>query len=179
MSLDYGFDERMQIGKAVAMERRNRGLPVGKPAKGWAVKKPLPEDTEINRLYAEIHDLRGQLQEARLDAVRGEIEPIDDYGAEFDRLFTAAKGEAQACRPGPRSPSDLATPARTRGTATMTTNQYLAALKKLGLTPSGKDTARALGLSLRQCQRIAAGAPIPDTLAKLLRMYLDHGRPAD
>lgn len=57
----------------------------------------------------------------------------------------------------------------------MTTRQYLAALKKLGLTPSGQATAVALGLSLRQCQRIAAGDPVPDTLAKLLRMYLRHG----
>lgn len=59
----------------------------------------------------------------------------------------------------------------------MTNNQYLAALKKLGLTPSGKTTAAALGLSLRQCQRIAAGQPVPKTLAKLLAMYLRYGLP--
>jgi hypothetical protein len=57
----------------------------------------------------------------------------------------------------------------------MTTKQYLAALHKLGLTPSGKATAEALGLSLRQCQRYAAGSPIPETLAKLIGMYLQHG----
>ncbi len=50
----------------------------------------------------------------------------------------------------------------------MTTHQYLAALKKLGLTPAGKATAEALGLSLRQCQRIAAGARVPEPVAKLL-----------
>lgn len=60
----------------------------------------------------------------------------------------------------------------------MTNRQYLAALKRLNLTPSGKATAAALGLSLRQCQRIGAGqAPVPQTLALLLGMYLDHGRP--
>jgi hypothetical protein len=59
----------------------------------------------------------------------------------------------------------------------MTTKQYLAALKKLGLTPSGKATAAALGLTVRQCQRYAAGQAIPQTVALLLRMYLAHGLP--
>src|SRR5688572_20642833 len=57
---------------------------------------------------------------------------------------------------------------------TMTTKQYLAALAKLGLTPHAKLTAQSLGLSLRQCQRIAAGdSPVPETLAKLLRLMID------
>lgn len=60
----------------------------------------------------------------------------------------------------------------------MTTKQYLAALKKLGLTPSGKATAAALGLTVRQCQRYAAGQDVPATVALLLRMYLEHGLPA-
>lgn len=54
----------------------------------------------------------------------------------------------------------------------MTTKQYLAALKKLGLTPAGKATAETLGLSLRQCQRIAAGSPIPGPLEKLILMLV-------
>lgn len=55
----------------------------------------------------------------------------------------------------------------------MTKTQYLAALKKLDLTPSGKATAEALGISLRQCQRIAAGkAAIPPTIERLLRQLL-------
>jgi len=58
---------------------------------------------------------------------------------------------------------------------TMTTKQYLSALRKLGLTPAGKATATALGLSLRQCQRIAAGAKIPKPVYLLLSMYLKHG----
>jgi hypothetical protein len=58
--------------------------------------------------------------------------------------------------------------------ATMTTNQYLAALKKLGLTPASKATAATLGLSVRQCQRFAAGAPIPETIAILLRLMLSQ-----
>jgi hypothetical protein len=57
----------------------------------------------------------------------------------------------------------------------MTRLEYLAALRKLGLTPHGQATARALGLSLRQCQRIAAGvSPVPNPVAKLLRLALSR-----
>lgn len=59
----------------------------------------------------------------------------------------------------------------------MTTKQYLAALKKLGLTPASKTTAAALGLSVRQCLRIAAGQDVPPTLERLLTMYLRYGIP--
>ena len=58
----------------------------------------------------------------------------------------------------------------------MTTKQYLAALAKLGLTPASKRTAAAVGLSLRQCQRIAAEqAPVPESVAILLELYLETG----
>lgn len=61
----------------------------------------------------------------------------------------------------------------------MTKKQYLAALKRLQLTPAGQRTADVLGLSLRQCQRISAGkSPVPDPVAKLLAMYLQYGLPA-
>jgi hypothetical protein len=44
----------------------------------------------------------------------------------------------------------------------MTTKQYRSALDELGLTIAGKPTAKALGLSLSQIQRIAHGiAPNP------------------
>jgi hypothetical protein len=59
----------------------------------------------------------------------------------------------------------------------VTKKQYHAALKRLSLTPAGKATAAALGLTVRQCQRYAAGDPIPATVALLLRMYLQHGLP--
>jgi hypothetical protein len=60
----------------------------------------------------------------------------------------------------------------------MTTEQYLHALKRLGLTPASKRTAEALGLSLRQAQRIAAGeCAVPGPVALLLAMYLKHGLP--
>lgn len=55
----------------------------------------------------------------------------------------------------------------------MTTHQYLAALKKLGLTRAGKATAETLGLTLRQCQRYAAGDPVPEPIAKLLRLMIE------
>lgn len=55
----------------------------------------------------------------------------------------------------------------------MTTSQYLTALSKLELTPSGKRTADTLGLSLRQCQRIAGGeSAVPGPVAKLLRLMI-------
>lgn len=59
----------------------------------------------------------------------------------------------------------------------MTTKQYLAALKRLALTPSGKATAAALGLTVRQCQRYAAGDAVPRPVVLLIRMYLAHGLP--
>src|SRR5207244_5034554 len=62
----------------------------------------------------------------------------------------------------------------------MTTKQYLAALKKLGLTPHGIRTAKVLGQSHRQVQRFAAGeAPIPEPVALLIGMYQKHGLPDD
>lgn len=60
----------------------------------------------------------------------------------------------------------------------MTTRAYLAALAALGLTPSGQRTAQVLGLSLRQCQRIAAGDnEVPGTVVLLLEAYRRHGLP--
>jgi hypothetical protein len=59
----------------------------------------------------------------------------------------------------------------------MTTNQYLAALEKLGLLPSARLTASLLGLSVRQCQRLAAGYHVPEPIARLLIAYLRHGLP--
>ncbi|HVG51622.1 MAG TPA: hypothetical protein VM867_08320 [Xanthobacteraceae bacterium] len=62
----------------------------------------------------------------------------------------------------------------------MSKRAYLDALSKLGLTPSGKATALALGIGLRQCQRIAAGEQaVPRPVEKLLAMYLEHGIPDD
>lgn len=60
----------------------------------------------------------------------------------------------------------------------MTAKQYHAALKRLGLTPSSKATAAALGLTVRQCQRYAAGdQAVPQTVKLLLDMYLHYGLP--
>ena len=58
----------------------------------------------------------------------------------------------------------------------MTTAQYLAALRKLGLAPYGKATCEALGLRPRQIARLASGeSDVTATVEKLLRMYLKHG----
>lgn len=56
--------------------------------------------------------------------------------------------------------------------------KYLAALEQLGLGSSGQATAAALGLKIRQVQRIAAGdREVPETVSLLLDMYLKHGLP--
>lgn len=60
----------------------------------------------------------------------------------------------------------------------MNRKAYLAALEKLGLTPASMSTAEALGVTLRQCQRYAAGEPIRQTVVLLLQQYLEHGLPA-
>lgn len=62
----------------------------------------------------------------------------------------------------------------------MNQDQYLKALRKLNLTPSGKATAAALGVTVRTAQGYASGEhPIPEPIAKLLRCYLEHGLPCD
>lgn len=62
------------------------------------------------------------------------------------------------------------------GPTPMTTRQYLKVLDTLGLTVAGKQTAKALGLGLRHCQRIAAGdVRVPPPVELLLGMYLKHG----
>lgn len=60
-------------------------------------------------------------------------------------------------------------PVRTQRAHTMTTAQYLKALKKLGLTPMGQETEQTLGLEMTQLWRIAHGkCPVSPTLARLL-----------
>jgi hypothetical protein len=77
----------------------------------------------------------------------------------------------EACRPRPYHRGAANREVKTEHT--MTTKQYLAALKKLGLTPASKATAAALGISLRHGQRIAAGAPVPAPVALLLRAKIE------
>lgn len=60
----------------------------------------------------------------------------------------------------------------------MTTKQYLAALKKLGLGTHSNITRTRLGVSQRQLAYMASGeAPIPEPVGLLLEMYLRHGLP--
>lgn len=54
----------------------------------------------------------------------------------------------------------------------MTTEQYLDALKQLGLLPHGIKTREALGLSARQLARLAAGYPVNSTLERLINHLL-------
>lgn len=58
----------------------------------------------------------------------------------------------------------------------MTTNQFRAALKRLGLTKSSQRTGALLGMGLRQCQRMANGeTPVSRPVSLLLALYLKHG----
>jgi hypothetical protein len=62
----------------------------------------------------------------------------------------------------------------------MTDKEYVATLKKLQLTTAGKATAKALGLGVRHCQRIASGeTKVPGPVEKLLGMYLKYGIESD
>lgn len=61
----------------------------------------------------------------------------------------------------------------------MTNLQYIAALRKLGLTVASKRTAAALGVTVRTSQSYATDGTIPEPVAKLLRCYLEHGLPAE
>jgi hypothetical protein len=52
----------------------------------------------------------------------------------------------------------------------MTPNQYRAALDRLGLTQAG--AAEFFGLSVRASHGYANGEPIPEAVAKLLRLMV-------
>lgn len=54
----------------------------------------------------------------------------------------------------------------------MTHTEYLTIIYSLGLKPCSKKTARYLGLSVRQLQRICGRqCPIPEPVALLLSLY--------
>lgn len=60
----------------------------------------------------------------------------------------------------------------------MTSEEYRAALRKLGLRHASKRTATLLGVTVRQCQNLAMGKQaVSPTIARLLAMYLRHGLP--
>lgn len=183
MSHIHDFRDQMDTARAVAAERRGRGLSTGKPAAGWIKAKPMvqaePAD-EIDAMSVEISELRARLREAENDAAAARLSHGEsgcvavDFGAEFDALVGAGR---QARPLSSRSHKRL------RGRAgghTMTNEEYREALRKLRFKPNSKETAQYLGLSVRQAQRIAAGEfPVPETLAKLIAMYLKHGVPVD
>lgn len=70
------FTERMEQGRDIAQERRNRGLPTGTPAPGWVVKRrPDPETGSWERLAAEVsRDWKFARDEA-LEAFRFAVYP--------------------------------------------------------------------------------------------------------
>ena len=65
------FTERMDEGRALAMERRNRGLHTGRSAAGWGRKRPAP--TGWDRLQWEYDTWRAEWQYACLAAVETEL----------------------------------------------------------------------------------------------------------
>jgi plasmid maintenance system antidote protein VapI len=60
----------------------------------------------------------------------------------------------------------------------LTNDQFLQSLRTLRLTRASGRTAEALGLSVRQLQRLVAGkSPVSATLAFLVIAYLKFGVP--
>jgi hypothetical protein len=58
----------------------------------------------------------------------------------------------------------------------MLKKEFNAALDKLGLTIASQRTSSLLGISTRQCLRIASGEqPVSHPVELLLNMYLKHG----
>jgi hypothetical protein len=56
--------------------------------------------------------------------------------------------------------------------------KFREALDRLGLTVASQRTEQALGISIRQSQRLAVGEqPVPPPLDRLLKMYIKHGLP--
>jgi len=65
-------------------------------------------------------------------------------------------------------------PRENRENLSVTHTEYLTLIYRLGLKPCSKKTAKYLGLSVRQLQRIyAAQASVPRPVALLLRLYND------
>lgn len=58
---------------------------------------------------------------------------------------------------------------------TMSTEEYLAALKMLGLNTA--KAAATMGVSVRRAYDYQQGDEVPKTVVKLLRAYLRHGLP--
>jgi hypothetical protein len=62
-----------------------------------------------------------------------------------------------------------------RTTSIMETDEFVSSLRRLGLKRASKHTAEALGISLRNLQRLVAGhVPVPNTLALLVIAYLNR-----
>ena len=104
-----------------------------------------------------------KLAQARADRVK---ERAEKAKARAEKL-KAAKIEREKAK---------AAKAEAARAAMMTPRQFLAALGKLDLTVAGQATADALGIGIRQCQRIASGdQSVPRPVAKLIDLYLRHG----
>jgi hypothetical protein len=56
----------------------------------------------------------------------------------------------------------------------LTADEYLAALDRLGLTRAGQATAEALGVTVRNVQRYAAGQPVPAYVEIILGLMLER-----
>lgn len=63
--------------------------------------------------------------------------------------------------------------AKRKQVKTMTTKEYLAALRRLGLDPYGKETMQRLGVSKSTRDNYAAGRRVPRTVALLLQALLE------
>jgi hypothetical protein len=159
------FTDRMELGKVIAQELSNRGRSIGK----GKVKqhRPKQEDTEINRLWSENKWLHSLCKEAQGQGYEIPYYP-DDFNAQPGSVGTQAGSRlSQRCS----TRASEATPEQNA----MTLDEYHEALIRLKLSPCSIKTAKALGLSVRQLQRIAAGeTPVSETIALLLRQYVER-----
>jgi hypothetical protein len=66
------FSERMEQGKAIAIDRRNRGLPTGKDAAGWSRKVRADDD---------VGSWEWLCREARREWRNDKRQALNDYAA--------------------------------------------------------------------------------------------------
>lgn len=83
MSFNWNPLDDAEIHKAVAMDRRNRGKPSGKPAAGWNWKRREPAPGTVDRLLSEIKckwewTRSEALEDYRFAVYPERYEPLDD-----------------------------------------------------------------------------------------------------
>jgi len=154
--LTVALDEGMSVGTYASALRMHR----------WTMSR-----------YLNAIGPRGRNGGPGLDLVIIKHDPSDPRWTE---VFLTPKGRAvadeifkQMRRVKRNAPRGVAKRIRSRETrGAMTTDEYLDALERLGLSRTSETTADATGLTTRQLTRYANGHPIPKTVQKILTLML-------